>query len=81
MTFREAYDELCDYLRRGWWSDDFEDAIRFYINEVDKLTLELIRVRHSNEVLRNKLKHATTLKEKYYKELKECRKVVINNGT
>lgn len=73
MKLREAYDELCDYLRGGW-SDDFEDAIRFYINEVDILTLELIRVRHSNEVLRNKLKHATTLKEKYYKELKERRK-------
>lgn len=74
MTLREAYNELCGYLKGCIWSDDFDDAIRFYINEVDRLMLELIRVRHNNEVLRNKLKHATTLKEKYYKELKEVRK-------
>lgn len=65
MNLRQAYDILCAYLR-GEYPYHLEEALRFYMDEVDELDFELRATQRGNALLKEKLKKVTKLKEKYY---------------
>lgn len=76
MTFREAYEALCDF-RKGKmvYDDTLDEAIRIYMDKVDALVAENTALAVDLERTRRNLRRTRSLKEKYYKELKEVTKL------
>lgn len=73
MTFREAYDAFCDY-RGGYLPDDFDGAVRVYMNTVDELIEEISSLKVDLRRTKKKLANERRLKRKYFEQLK-ARKV------
>lgn len=67
MTFREAYEALCDF-RRGKlvYDDTLEEAIRIYMNEVDELIEEVSSLTVDLRRTKEQLVKERKLKKKYY---------------
>lgn len=72
MTFREAYEALCDF-RNGKlvYDDTLEDAIRLYMNKVDDLIAENTALTVDLKRAKKNLRRELRLKEKYYNKLKD----------
>lgn len=73
MTFREAYEAFCTY-RRGYLPDDFDGAVRVYMNTVDELIEEVSSLTVDLRRTKKKLANERRLKRKYFEQLK-ARKV------